>query len=271
MFNTGTNLLFEYLSRNCYNPARHSKHNWGIHWQIPWGKHNPLFYRGRRYAENDDETKNLDNSLPIVMIKDPYTWMQSLCRNRYSAEWDFTLEHCPNLLPNEVDKYYGFVKDADHEKRLMHDGIPMTIEYNPNTTEYSNMAAAWNTWHREYFDTNIPRLIVRFEDLVLHAKSVITDICHCFGGRLVDEAHFHYVTGSSKSEQHGHGNFTPGLMHALLLYTNSSNRIKLFTKDDLVFANEVLNKTMMGLLSYSVASSEHLVNPWRTVPFHKSI
>jgi hypothetical protein len=38
----------------------------------------------------------------------------------------------------------------------------------------------------------------------------------------------------------------------------------------LVFANEVLNKTMMGLLSYSVASSENLVNPWRTVPFHKS-
>jgi len=270
MFNTGTNLLYEYLSRNCLNPARLSEYDKGIHWQVPWGKHSPLSYRGLRYAETDDATRNLDNFLPIVMIKDPYTWMQSLCRNQYTADWDFTLKHCPNLIPNEVDKYYGFVNDIDHEKQLLQNGIPMTIAYNPNTTQYNNMAAAWNTWYGEYFEAKIPRLIVRFEDLMLHAKSIITEICQCFGGRLKNETKFHYVTGSSKSKELGHGNFTPGLMHALLLYTNSSNRIKLFTKDDLVFANEVLNKTMMGLLSYSIPSSDQLTNPWRTVPFRNS-
>ncbi len=84
--------------------------------------------------------------------------------------WDFfdsrcmvTLQHCPNLIPNEVDKYYGLVNDIDHEKQLLQNGIPMTIVYNPNT-QYSNMAAAWNTWYGEYFEAKIPRLIIRFED-----------------------------------------------------------------------------------------------------------
>lgn len=269
MFNTGTNLLYEYLSHNCLNLARRSEYDVGIHWQVPWGKHNPLSYRGLRYAETDDATSNLDNFLPIVMVKDPYTWMQSLCRNQYSADWDFTLQHCPNLIPNEVDKYYGFVRDIDHEKRLLQNGIPMTIKYNPNTTKYNNMAEAWNAWYGEYFETKIPRLIVRFEDLLLDAKSIITEICECFGGTLKDKNKFNYITGSSKSKELGHGNSTPGLMHALLLYTNSSNRIKLFTKDDLTFANEVLNKTMMGLLSYSIPSPDLLTNPWKTVPFRK--
>jgi hypothetical protein len=74
-----------------------------------------------------------------------------------------TLQHCPNLIPNEVDKYYGLVNDIDHEKQLLQNGIPMTIVYNPNT-QYSNMAAAWNTWYGEYFEAKIPRLIIRFED-----------------------------------------------------------------------------------------------------------
>eukprot|EP00590_Aulacoseira_subarctica_P005511 CAMPEP_0172423956 /NCGR_PEP_ID=MMETSP1064-20121228/19674_1 /TAXON_ID=202472 /ORGANISM="Aulacoseira subarctica , Strain CCAP 1002/5" /LENGTH=395 /DNA_ID=CAMNT_0013165595 /DNA_START=269 /DNA_END=1456 /DNA_ORIENTATION=+ len=271
MFNTGTNLLYDYLNKNCNNPARHAKYGLeGIRWQVPWGKHSPLSYRGRNFADKDPWAKNYTGFLPVVIIKDPYTWMHSLCRNRYAADWEFTMEHCPNLIPNSVDKYYGFVKDEEHEKHLTQHGIPLKFEYRLDTVEYSNMAEAWNTWNGDYLNAEFPRLILRFEDLMLHAKSVITDICHCFGGTLDDETNFHYITGSAKSEQHGHANFTAGLKDALLHYTNSSNRLKAFTKDDVIFANTKLNVTMMKMLSYSLASAENLDNPWSTKSFHRS-
>jgi hypothetical protein len=110
----------------------------------------------------------------------------------------------------------------------------------------------------------------RFLGLLYGLKTII-EIWQCFGGRLKYKTKFHYVTGSSKLKELSHSNFTPGLMNALLLYTNSSHRIKLFTKDDLVFANAVPNNTMMGLLSYLVPSSDQLTNSWWTVPFRKSI
>ena len=257
MFNSGTNLLYELIAANCANVARLNKYkngSAGIRFQVPWGKHSPASYRDSHKTKTERSLTER-NFMPVVIIKDPYTWMQSLCRHSYTAVWKHKGDHCPNLIPNEVDMSKGFVQNEEHQQHLMTNGIPISIHYNPNTTLYNNMADAWNTWNQEYIDADIPRLVVRFEDLLLHAKSVITDVCHCFGGTLINATHFQYISESAKKAEHGHAGATKGFAEALLLYTNSSNRIKSFTKEDLVFANSALNQTMMELLSYSIIAS----------------
>ena len=43
MFNTGTNTLLDLMHMNCQFPDRTGRHGF---WQVPWGKHNPLSWRG---------------------------------------------------------------------------------------------------------------------------------------------------------------------------------------------------------------------------------
>lgn len=257
MFNTGTNLLYELMEANCHNRARmakYDKNTHGLRWQVPWGKHSPLSYRASHKAKQGMGLNEL-NFLAVMVLKDPYTWMQSLCRNSYTARWKHHKKHCPNLIPNDVDKEHHYVRDDNHEKDLQQNGIPISIDYNPNTSHYANMADAWNTWNGAYMDADFPRLIIRFEDLLLHAKAVITEICRCYGGTLVNETHIQYIATSAKKPEHGHSGATSGFVEALLLYTNSTNRIKSFTGEDLIFANKSLNQTMMTLLSYAQPSN----------------
>ena len=52
--------------------------------QVSWGKHSPSSYRGKNKAAAGGRA---DFSLffPIVILKDPFTWMQSFCRDRKST------------------------------------------------------------------------------------------------------------------------------------------------------------------------------------------
>ncbi len=140
MFSTGTNLLHELLNKNCvvHRGGQHSH----IGWQVNWGKHqSPRF----RHANHVVEDLNNSNTFPIVMVRDPWTWLQSMCRVRYSAHWfhgrfkttffasetnssrydtkqpthqqislsdqySYTTvaDHCPNLIPNHVEQEWYF-------------------------------------------------------------------------------------------------------------------------------------------------------------------
>jgi len=89
MFNTGTNLLFQLLERNCQvHPAgrRRDGHttNEGVLWQVNWGKHQ---YPRFRYTNQVRNANAKFEVLPVVMVRDPWTWFQSLCKVRYSAHW----------------------------------------------------------------------------------------------------------------------------------------------------------------------------------------
>ncbi len=255
MFNTGTNLLERLLSFNCENPFRDKsvrrQDNAGILWQVAWGKHSPASFR---LVYKNEWSKGLNelHALPIVVTKDPYSWMESLCRHPYSAFWKHSLEHCPNLVPNEVDVSLGFIQDKEHKEALTQNGIPVTIRYAPpRKVTHNNLAEAWNTWYGDYINAHYPRLIVRFEDLLFNTETVITQACHCFGGQLKDEYNFNYHVDSAKPDIGAHHGGS-GLTEALLKYSNANKRVKSFTKDDLDFANKVLNKTMMDLFHYSI-------------------
>lgn len=51
--------------------------------------------------------------LPIVTVRNPFTWMQSMCKTRYAAHWYHIVPyHCPNFIPNQVEwDWYNKTKD----------------------------------------------------------------------------------------------------------------------------------------------------------------
>jgi hypothetical protein len=82
MFSTGTNLLFKLLHQNCV--IYKQPHSTGVDWQVNWGKHqSPRF----RHFNHLNAGINNSDVFPIVMVRDPWTWLQSMCRVRYSAHW----------------------------------------------------------------------------------------------------------------------------------------------------------------------------------------
>lgn len=83
MFNTGTNLLQQLLRENCEVSGR--KQETLVGWQVNWGKHQSPRFRHANYV--NARIRNNSNIFPVVMVRDPWTWLQSMCKVRYSAHW----------------------------------------------------------------------------------------------------------------------------------------------------------------------------------------
>jgi hypothetical protein len=77
LFNTGTNPFAMYIEANCKMPHNtHDRHG-GTRWQVPWGKHMLASRRMTNTASHDFKV-NKTNVMPIVLVRDPYSWMQSM-------------------------------------------------------------------------------------------------------------------------------------------------------------------------------------------------
>jgi len=241
LFNTGTNLLAKMLSKHCKIP----KHNiaGGMLWQVPWGKHNPISLRLKHVAAastlNVNQSKNV---LPVVTIKDPYHWMGSMCRHSYAANWYHSEEHCPNLIPNQVD--------VDHRGITLNSGpIGVSVRFQPDLIpQYESLVGLWNDWYGDYMSVNsFPRLIIRSEDLIFHLEEVLTQVCHCGGGEV--EGDIKMISESAKGDIKAHANAN-GLIGAISRYGHSEKRTEGMTKDDLHYAQATLRKDLMDFFGY---------------------
>lgn len=154
-FNTGTNLLSDAIVQNCDTPNKE--------WQVPWGKHNPpktKYYREQhqipKYSKMDS-----NQTLPIVLMRDPFRWHQSMCHNSYTASWPRLSNpqeaqfHCPNLWPTDFEQRelkrlgYKIWKEGDimeketpglfrhvyFERRTIQEGTRDPISMTPLTDE----------------------------------------------------------------------------------------------------------------------------------------
>mmetsp|Transcript_7689 Transcript_7689/g.10977 ORF Transcript_7689/g.10977 Transcript_7689/m.10977 type:complete len:448 (-) Transcript_7689:7-1350(-) len=258
VFSTGTNLLAQLLQHNCGIPERIKKYGrrrgHGMEWQVPWGKHNPYRYRGKHYVKDfnsDRHHPKLQDYLPAVTIRDPYSWMTSMCRHPYTVRWPHLPKNCPNLLknhrPNNVSARFG----ADKTQRV----------------SFDSLAHMWNVWYGEYFnETKHPLVMVRFEDLIFYPKEVTQKVCECAGGELMKPhqvysdkdqlAHgsdFHYVVGSSlNGPGHGRANPRHGLIDAWIKYAKvREERTSKFSKSDYIFSEQNLDKRMTKFFGYA--------------------
>jgi hypothetical protein len=171
--------------------------------------------------------------LPVVTIKDPYHWMGSMCRHSYAASWPHGRKAgCPNLV--------------------LSDSKPTKVEvgYRPNNKGmYESLVGMWNDWYGDYLAIDeFPRLIVRFEDLLFHLEDVLTEVCECGGGTLIN--HEDGIVLNEKNAKENHNNGSNGLLGAILRYGHDDLRTEHFTEEDINYAKKALNKDMMELFGY---------------------
>lgn len=276
LFATGTNLLASLLVANCQNKARIEKYNGGtgVRWQVNWGKHTPARYR---LDNRLDPKLNNEHYLPVVTIRHPYSWMQSMCRQRYSTHWFHNAqEHCPNLVPNEIDhKWYNYTvkygkRGINHlfndpwlrdnlldlaNYTLNRTVVPVRVRYKSGTQFHESLAHLWNDWYKEYMvDADFPRIVVRLEDLVFHAKEVVTQICSCIGGTVVDD--FRYVSETAKvGDDNIHGKDRTNLFKWFTKW-HLEDRTKNMTKEDRAYAREHLDPDLLKKFQYEHPEAE---------------
>lgn len=160
-FNSGTNLMSELLISNCHMQDRMDVYGWqnrGVRWQVPWGKHSPPGDEQFRLEHKTMKDSDVDahNVLPAVTIRDPFVWMNSMCRIEYAAHWHHDPHgHCPNLIPDEHD-----LKEWSKFLQPMKP-IPVHVKYNQFWKHYESLVGLWNDWNREYYNSSFPSLIVR--------------------------------------------------------------------------------------------------------------
>ena len=263
LFNSATNLAGQLLKMNCVNNARIKTKKYirardaptGIKIQAPWGKHNPVYWRLHHEAKVGGANVTQEHFLPIVMIKDPVTWMASMCRHSYEARWPHMPNHCPNLVANKFDrtKKHGEIIPVRVKFATKHIGNePLPDPTNKTFIKYDSLVHFWNRWYTEWYnnEADFPRLMVRFEDLLFHAEETITQICDCAG--MTMRPRFRYVEDSAKGDFGPHAG-SAGFLASVVTYGNSTKRMKDILTDeaDYKFAKENLDQTLMKEFGYA--------------------
>jgi hypothetical protein len=144
MFNTGTNLLDVQMQRNILGLNKNSI------WQVPWGKHRMAHVKWEHTAP-DMEKYDKKYVLPVVIIRDPFAWMQSMCNNPYAAGWRHGKLHCPNLIPTPEDK--------ERFKNLK-ESFQVKVKFDKDhTAHFDSLVHLWSEWYQEYLKVEYPVLM----------------------------------------------------------------------------------------------------------------
>lgn len=241
-----------------------------------------MYYRGNNTVKNAANV-NVNDVIPVVIARDPYFWMQSMCRQNYQAEWDHSDSSCPNIVPTPGDiKAHPRYKDREY--------MPVWVVYHrKNPTRrvgHTSLVHFYNTWYKEYLEyfmdpdeeinanyehakeflreeqhddntgsstgngnTMMPRIIIRMEDLMFHGEHVIGQLCDCIGGTSKRGENFVHMASSVKAAHAGTAG--TGLLQAIINYGNITKRRDKFAINQLQAANDLLDKQLMELFGYT--------------------
>jgi hypothetical protein len=277
LFHSGTNLLFTLLSHHCNmrpslpttTPALSSSSTYrGIAWQVSWGKHQPAYVRDTLYRVTSKLSPS--QQLPVVMIRHPYTWMESMCQESYKVSF---LTFKGGSCPDRFTHYVGTKRS-----------IPVKVLYGYGVKYYESVAHLYDRWYRDYLysatttattnSSSFPRLMVRLEDLIHHPKRVVQKVCECAGGifhwnttmatsttitspsdknipsNLLSSSSLTLLLGNVKEGKHGHNSssHSTGFLQAWM----GSNVTSLISNSIKDYARQVLDDNMMKLFHYQL-------------------
>lgn len=244
LFNTGTNAFADSLHLNFRQVQTLTR----TEYNLLGGKHTNLKYRSwaRRIDEYGVDSK--DNSvfteLPIVLIRDPYRWMGSMCKSPYIATWQRgAFERCPSLKPSpyELRSITGINKTSHP--------FEVRLDRTDYIERYDSLADMWSDWYIRFFDAKFPRLIIRYEDTLFHAEKVFGIVMECIG-RPTSRP---YTYQLEASKVHGSSS---DFVHALAKYGTERGRYAGLLPNDRAHARTVLNSTLMSTFGYPNAPLE---------------
>ena len=174
MFNTGTNAMAQYFFQNLAMPDNPKL---GILANVPWHKHGVsdtfcfvrlrflpnslklvcswiepqwVALRGRHFFRQPNDHSSV---LPVVIVRDPYQWFQSMCESPYLLKWNHDKSHCPNLVDDRQTS------------------VPAQLALGPllqYKRTWDSLVHVWSEWYGEYYDAHFPRLMIRFEGTFVH-------------------------------------------------------------------------------------------------------
>eukprot|EP00934_Nitzschia_sp_Nitz4_P005119 Nitzschia sp. Nitz4//scaffold243_size29414//1160//2781//NITZ4_008057-RA/size29414-snap-gene-0.0-mRNA-1//1//CDS//3329543834//5109//frame0 len=252
MFSTGTNLLADLMQTNCILPPPRNhggevpKKGKNMDWQANWGKHQSPRFRLSNYVK---EGRNNSQILPMVLVRDPWTWFQSMCKARYSAHWYHIVPlHCPNFIPNHVEyEWFNVTKQA---LRKYYDNDPWKVDNVWDKANFSldSPTIPNATSEMETAKFPFPRILIRLEDVVFFPQIVLPALCDCAGGQTV-----HPLTLQADTSKPGleniHGKDKTDLIRAMQLHT-LTNRTQGMTLEDIAYAKRTLHPGLMQAFGY---------------------
>jgi hypothetical protein len=161
----------------------------------------------------------------------------------YAAQFDHNKEMCPNIVPYPEDILV-------HPRYANKKYIPVHIKYDGGLKiQYDSLPQVWNDWYRQYINVTYPAVIVRMEDLIFHAETVIPQLCECAGAKFKGT-----LMHSAEVRNQNHGielNATAnGLLRSVVRYGNITNRRKGYPTNQLEAAHKILDPVLMDLFAY---------------------
>ncbi|VEU35654.1 unnamed protein product [Pseudo-nitzschia multistriata] len=299
-FSSGTHYLHTILSNNCKSLEDKGR----VMFQVPWGKHQSANFRLvhnvavsstlKNDHKKNETTGKLDHPpldpkhlkenksvLPIVVVRDPYSWWQSMCRVRYSAHWFHVVpDHCPNFVPNEVEREWFNKTKKEIRKHYNNDPwkvdnvvdkanftldktvVPLWVRYHSENRQHKSLAHMWADWYNDYYEANFPRLMIRLEDLVFYPHETLKMVCECANDDDdgdEQKASFEYVgdenlelslesaiKGKGDKVDNIHGKDRTGLLGAMKKHAgkySDEHRLTGMTPSDMEFAEAVLKES----------------------------
>jgi hypothetical protein len=256
MYNTGTNAIAQTLLKNLETeqympdltiPEFKERNGWQPN--VIWGKHSLL---SDKYP-NSLIAIERNSILPVVMIRDPYRWMKSICKAEYGVSFHYVMppryaEHCPGLVVTPTE--------GRHTPQKTH---KLTVTELKLSNEFDSLADYWSEFNRLYLEADFPRIMVRYEDTIFHTEKVVEALRECVG-IPDDKRGFQYHTAAAK--KHGHSS---DLATALRKYGTEKGRYDGLTADDLQYARKVFNNTLMDTFHYRYAPESYLAPPMEQV------
>lgn len=160
-----------------------------------------------------------------------------MCKSPYAAHWKHRAAHCPNLVPDKADRR--------RFKNEINDTFPVKVIFDENQKFYwDSLAHLWSDWYQRYLKATYPRLIIRFEDMILHAPAIMKKIADCTDTTVPSK--FTFQTASSKN----HGSGTT-FLKVVEKTGNAALRVAKMSRADLLYAQEHLDANLMRIFQYA--------------------
>eukprot|EP01063_Lacrimia_lanifica_P025512 TRINITY_DN33332_c0_g1_i1.p2 TRINITY_DN33332_c0_g1~~TRINITY_DN33332_c0_g1_i1.p2 ORF type:complete len:322 (+),score=90.09 TRINITY_DN33332_c0_g1_i1:167-1132(+) len=205
--------------------------------EVPWGKHNPLDFRGV-YSRAAAPPRDPGDVLPLVVIKDPLTWIQGLCDVAYVGTLSYSraekppTPRCPKR--NATDSWVP--------------GTRVVVDYHDTAAAertYPSLVHLWKEWYGAYMTDPRPNLIVRYEDLLFDPVATWTAVCECAGGAALPVPPAAFQPAVVKG--YGRADDAAGY---LALYGSEAERLGYWGARDFAFFREVAGE-MLATFGYN--------------------
>lgn len=222
LYNTGTNAMAKLWELNLPNLHLHVPNSY-FKYDVPWGKHVPWSHRNTTSVPPHNPTPR-EMILPIVLIRDPYWWMVSMCQHPYGVKWK--RDHLPVAMATSVSvnssvagndkRNAGKVWEGPRCPNLVNERnepVPIVNKYSFGryakqrnqrvqfSIHYISLIDLWNTYYEDYLNSPEPRLVIRFEDVLFHGPVIMDRITECLGIPYPVRP-FQYYTAPSKHHDH---------------------------------------------------------------------